>query len=230
MWVPVSARLPPSPAGNAQADTARTDERVGVQIRHFRRARGLSLRQMAGLINLSVGHLSQIERGVSSASVRTLALAADALGVSVADFFADIEKDEARIVTRVSERGRVKFGSHGVTKELLTVHGEQRGLDLFLIHLGPEDSSGSEAYSHVGIEAGYVISGGFELEVDLRTYVLGEGDSCQFISSRPHRFKNAGQRNALVLWANYRAAQGGTATETGNDLEITDTENRESLP
>ena len=203
---------------------------MGVQIRHFRRARGLSLRQMATRIGLSVGHLSQIERGVSSASVRTLALAADALGVGVADFFADTEKDEARIVTRASERGRVKFGTHGVTKELLTVHGEQRGLDLFLIRLGPDDSSGSKAYSHLGIEAGYVISGGFELEVDRRTYVLGEGDSCNFASARPHRFKNAGQRDALVLWANYRGAQADTQSTTDADHEDTDTENRESLP
>lgn len=222
--------LPPPSTPPGKTLVTPTDERVGVQIRHFRRARGLSLRQMAAIMNLSVGHLSQIERGVSSASVRTLALAADALGVGVADFFTDTEKDEARIVTRVSERGCVKFGTRGVTKELLTVHGEQRGLDLFLIHLGPEDSSGNEAYSHVGIEAGYVISGGFELEVDMRTYVLGEGDCCQFASARPHRFKNAGQRNAVVLWANYRTGQSGAPSSADPGSETTETENRERLP
>lgn len=226
----MSTPAPPQSENRTRGDIADTNERVGLQIRHFRRARGMSLRQLAQSISLSVGHLSQIERGVSSASVRTLALAADALSVGVADFFNDTERDEARIVTRVSERDSVRFGTRGVVKQLLTVHGEQRGLDLFLIQLGPDDSSGGSAYSHSGIEAGYVISGGFELEVDLRTYVLGEGDSCQFASARPHRFKNAGQRNALVLWANYRGGQTDADSEAGSAGEDKITDNRESLP
>lgn len=196
---PPSRQSPPIPE-----DRAVTDESVGAQMRHLRRARGLSLRVTAERMGLSPGHLSQIERGVSSASVRVLALAADALSVGVADFFAAGEKDDVRLVTRVFERDLVKFGSHGGVKELLTVHGERRGLDLFLIRLGPGDGSGEDAYTHSGIEAGVVLSGGFELDVDKRTYVLGEGDACCFASTRPHRFQNAGQREAVVLWVNYR--------------------------
>lgn len=187
--------------------------------------RGLSLRQIADRMRLSVGHLSQIERGVSSASVRVLALAADALGVGVADFFSASEKDDVRLVTRVFERDLVNFGSHGVVKELLTVNGPRRGLDLFLIRLGAGEGSGAEAYSHSGIEAGVVLTGGFELDVDERTYVLGEGDACCFASTRPHRFKNAGQREAVVLWANYRDPDGGVMAVPHRQSDSKDKEN-----
>ncbi|WP_048645244.1 helix-turn-helix domain-containing protein [Nitratireductor soli] len=175
-------------------------------MRRVRLARGLSLRQVAERAGLSVGFLSQVERGLSSAAVRVLAVVADALDVAVADFFDGRDQDSGHVVTRAHERGSITFGPDGGRKELLTVHGEQRGLDLFFIHLGPGDSSGPDPYSHCGIEAAHVIAGGIELEVDRRTYLLGEGDSCGFPSSRPHRFKNAGRRDTLVLWANYRGS------------------------
>ena len=202
-------------------------------MRHLRRARGLSLREAATRIGLSAGHLSQIERGISSASVRILALAADVLGVGVADFFAAGERDDTRLVTRVFERDVVKFGPHGGIKELLTTHGERRGLDLFLIRLGPGDGSGDRSYTHSGLEAGLVLAGGFELDVDRRAYVLGEGDACCFASTRPHRFRNAGPREAVVLWANYREtreAAPGSASAGNPPPTENDTSNGGSLP
>lgn len=224
--------IPPLKSPDLAAENASaTDASVGAQIRHFRRARGWSLREMAQQTGLSVGLLSQIERGLSSASMRTLALAGDALGVGVADFFADTAAKDLRIVTRVSERGLVQFGTEEALKELLTVHGEARGLELYLIRLGPEGSSGKAPYSHRGIESGYVISGGFELQVDGHTYLMGEGDSCSFASTRQHRFKNAGQREALVLWANFRKDindDTGPNDDAGKVSE--DHETKENLP
>jgi transcriptional regulator with XRE-family HTH domain len=59
---------------------------VGVRVRRFRRARGLSLEQAAGLAGVSKPYLSRLERGERSLDSRALLLRiASALEVSVAD-------------------------------------------------------------------------------------------------------------------------------------------------
>ncbi len=60
---------------------------IGRQIRDMRKARGLTLKQMARRTNLSVSLLSQIERAESSASVSSLFKVATALDVRLTDLF-----------------------------------------------------------------------------------------------------------------------------------------------
>ncbi|MFH0902741.1 MAG: response regulator [Pseudomonadota bacterium] len=62
---------------------------IGNNIRELRRARGLTLKQMARRTNLSVSLLSQIERAESSASVSSLFKVATALDVKLTSFFGD---------------------------------------------------------------------------------------------------------------------------------------------
>ena len=60
---------------------------IGRQIRDLRKARSLTLKQMARRTNLSVSLLSQIERAESSASVSSLFKVATALDVPLTDLF-----------------------------------------------------------------------------------------------------------------------------------------------
>jgi len=60
---------------------------IGRQIRDLRKARGLTLKQMARRTNLSVSLLSQIERAESSASVSSLFKVATALQVRLTELF-----------------------------------------------------------------------------------------------------------------------------------------------
>jgi DNA-binding NtrC family response regulator len=60
---------------------------IGRQIRDLRKARGLTLKQMARRTNLSVSLLSQIERAESSASVSSRFKVATALDVRLTDLF-----------------------------------------------------------------------------------------------------------------------------------------------
>ncbi len=60
---------------------------IGRQIRDLRKARSLTLKQMARRTNLSVSLLSQIERAESSASVSSLFKVATALDVRLTELF-----------------------------------------------------------------------------------------------------------------------------------------------
>lgn len=60
---------------------------IGPTIRQLRKERGLTINQLAALIESDVGNLSRLERGVQGYSDATLTKIAAALNVSVAAFF-----------------------------------------------------------------------------------------------------------------------------------------------
>lgn len=184
------------------------DSSVGLRLRALRKAHALSLKQLSNRLGVSIGHLSQVERGLSTASLKLLAGAADAFGIGLADLFpgSDVppsnEAETGTIVVRQSERGRLGLWQAGITKELLTAPRGASRLNLFMVRIEPGGTTGDEDYVHGGEEAGFVIEGALELHVEDRTWRLEPGDSFRFASDRPHRFGNPGAVPALVLWVN----------------------------
>ncbi|BAM90846.1 hypothetical protein S58_48670 [Bradyrhizobium oligotrophicum S58] len=182
------------------------DVAVGRRIRDLRRNRQLSLETVAARTALSIGFLSQIERGLSSPSLRVLIALADVLGVSIAALFGASPGGDAAsdaVVTRGQQRPELKLWRTGVSKQLLSAAGGDNKLNLFLVHLEPRGSTGDELYTHDGEEAGLVLEGEMILTVDAETWSLKQGDSFRFASRRPHRFSNpAGDAKAVVLWVN----------------------------
>lgn len=94
------------------------DVAVGRRIRDLRRVRQFSLETVAARTDLSIGFLSQIERGLSSPSLRVLATLADVLGVGIAALFgaspsADGASDQ--VVTRGLQRPELKLWRTGVS-------------------------------------------------------------------------------------------------------------------
>jgi transcriptional regulator with XRE-family HTH domain len=182
------------------------DVAVGQRLRDLRHNANLSLEIVAARSALSVGFLSQIERGLSSPSLRVLATLADVLGVGIAALFGPTNGNGGAplgVVTRATERAELKLWRSGISKQLLHPAGGDARLNLFLVHLEPGGSTGGEPYTHDGEEAGLVLDGTMTLTVDDETWTLKAGDSFRFASRRPHRFGNPAKRaKAVVLWVN----------------------------
>lgn len=77
---------PPGGLG-AEADARDLSVVIGHHVRTFRKERGLSLRGLADRSGLSVGFLSQLERGLSSIGLTTLRHLATTLGHEIVEFF-----------------------------------------------------------------------------------------------------------------------------------------------
>jgi len=189
----------------AKAEPA-MDVAVGQRIRDLRRTRAMSLEAVAARTDLSIGFLSQIERGLSSPSLRVLATLADVLGVGIAGLFGAKEDAAAApdaIVTRERQRAELNLWRTGISKQLLSPAGSEGRLNLFLVHMEPGGSTGDELYTHDGEEAGLVIEGEMKLTVGAKSWTLKHGDSFRFASRRPHRFSNpSDDSKAVVLWVN----------------------------
>lgn len=180
---------------------------IGEKIRGLRRQREMSLQQVAEAAEVSIGHLSQIERGLSSPAVRDLIRIAEALGTRPGFFFElpeTEEREDDTIVVRAHARQEVAF-HEGVTKEALCPSGPG-AVQMYMITLKPGGRAGQEMYTHAGEEAGVVIHGQLLLTVEGRDFTLNEGDSFRFLSRRPHRFSNPTKSTTRVAWVNVPSA------------------------
>lgn len=176
--------------------------RIGGEIKNLRKARGITLDALSEAAGLSKGYLSQIERGVSSPSVKALHSISRALGVTISWFFppnTDEDDDLRDYVVRAGSRRKLTFVA-GITDELLSPN-LGRQLELLRCTFPPGSESGKEPYTHQGEEAGFIISGELDLWIGERHIVLGEGDSFAFGSDLPHRYANTGNRECVVIWA-----------------------------
>jgi transcriptional regulator with XRE-family HTH domain len=175
--------------------------RVGGDVRGLRKAREMTLADLARASGLSVGYLSLVERDLATPSIKALHAVSRALGVTVSWFFeaGEVPEDERGLVVRRNRRRRLDH-SAGIVDELLspTLTG---ALELLASRFPPGASSGDEPYTHTGEEAGVVIRGRLELWVDGRVLRLEAGDSFGFASTLPHRYHNPGTEEAEVIWA-----------------------------
>lgn len=90
-------------------DSRETQEIVGGRMRDLRKAKKMTLKQLARKTDLSVGYLSQLEREQAVPSIRALSAIARALGVNVSWFFPDLFHDanpEASVIVRAAHDPR----------------------------------------------------------------------------------------------------------------------------
>lgn len=176
---------------------------VGATLRAARQARGMSLQELAAQSGVSVGMISQVERGRANPSMRLLAALRRALNISMQELFGETTPAEADatgdpdFVRRAADRAVIDLDR--LQKELLTPGGRQN-LQIMLLKLEPGGHSGGNALSYPAEKGGLVLSGGIVLNVGGREAALGAGDSFAFDSSEPHSIRNDGTTTAEVIW------------------------------
>ena len=180
--------------------TAGDDIWIGARLRELRKDRRLSIQQLADRVGLSIGMISQIERGLSTPSLRSLRLLAEALNVPVSWFFASSKGHaESRHIVRRGERRRLRVPGVGVVQELLSPDSAS-AIEIYEVALEPGGSSGPDPYTHEGEKLGLVIEGELQLLIGSQVHSLECGDSFHFPSTQPHRFANQGAGPTRFVW------------------------------
>src|SRR5690606_21132881 len=157
-------------------------EGIGQKLRQRRKVKRLSLKTLAEKAGLSIGLLSQIERGVSTPSLRSLNQVCQALGVPMSWLF---ERNESmRIaepsVVRLAQRRHMDLGSGGMIKEILSPDSvSEIQLMRFVIHAGGK-SGESPAQHPTGAKCGTVLAGRLGLEINGQVHIINQHDSFAF--------------------------------------------------
>jgi len=175
---------------------------VGAQIRDLRKAKGLTITQLAERIERSVGYVSQIERNLSELSIPALKRIAEALEVQISWFFhstASVPAEERDYIVRKENRRRLSLSGIGVVEELLSpsLGGET---ELVLTRIPPHSTTGEEFVTRKAEESGLVLQGQLELWVEDKHFILDEGDSFCFRADESHRINNPGDIETIVVW------------------------------
>lgn len=175
---------------------------IGSEIRDLRKAKRLTIKALSDTTGISIGHLSEIERGISSPSIKALLDIAGALGVTIGWFLHNAEEGESaerRHIVRAGNRRALRFSS-GVVDELLSPN--LRGqLELLMSRFPPGAVGADDPYNHTGEETGIVLSGMLEMWIGDECFLLNEGDSFAFPSTILHRYRNPGEVETVVIWA-----------------------------
>jgi transcriptional regulator with XRE-family HTH domain len=171
---------------------------IGARIRALRLARPSTLRELAARAGVTESFLSQVERGVASPSIASVQRIARALGLSIAELFA--EDAETGLVVRANERRRVNYPGLGAIDEFLTRSTDGR-LQVIMSTIEPGGGTGDEPYTHDSDEeVVIVLEGALDLWVGSEHYRLEAGDAVTHSSRVPHRNTNPGPGVARVLF------------------------------
>ncbi|PWJ21136.1 cupin domain-containing protein [Jannaschia seohaensis] len=180
---------------------------IGGRLRAVREARKLSQRELAQRAGLTGGAISQIEQNRSSPSVASLKSLLDAIDIPLSEFFAEIEEDGAPkyfyAADEFTELSPQDLGLGETAKVSLRQLGNaaRHSLQVLYETYPPGADTGAEMLRHEAEEAGVVIKGIVEVTVADQTRVLNPGDGYMFDSRLPHRFRNIGSQDCVIVSA-----------------------------
>ncbi len=178
-------------------------EEIGARIKAKRLKLGMTLKDLSQATDLSVGFLSQFERGMSSIAIDSLEKVADVLALPLFSFFSSIDETNAtdQIVRyydmrpdHVNPRIFQYVLSHNVQGYCLLPR-------IFLL-MPMNENRKIELYSHNGDEFLYVLEGTVTLYVDNDKHVLYPGDSSLIHSQQPHNWINLTNNVVRILTVN----------------------------
>jgi transcriptional regulator with XRE-family HTH domain len=180
---------------------------LGAKIREQRKARNLTLTEMAEQCDISPSFLSQIERDKANPSVATLKTISKVFGVSLGSFFEEEDSISDRpqsaetlaTVVRADQRKLLIYPGSGIRNELLSPD-LQRAIQLMWIVMPPGTDTG-DFLVHEGEECGIVLQGTVEIWVGDECHILNAGDAIYHPSSVPHRSRNIGEVDVIMVGA-----------------------------
>ena len=172
---------------------------LGADLRALRKARALTLTEVAERLGRSVGWLSQVERDKSDPSISDLRQIAECLGVPMSMLFSHsaAPADEQGYVVRAGTRRPMGSGEEGLIEELLSPDLTD---DFEMVHSTFEPNSKMQTPAHRPTqEVGYMVSGRLDLTIGGRRFHVGPGDSFR-IKHEPYQWANPYDEPAVAIW------------------------------
>ncbi len=180
------------------------DFHIGTKIKKLRKARKLTLQDVARETGFSPALISQIENNNVSPPIATLSKIAKFFDVKMGHFFEEEEEEHKYEVVRKLDRRVVsrvisKAGTgHGYTYEALSFRKRNKKMEPFVLTVS-ERAEEETLYNHDGEEFLLIIKGTAEVILDEERITLEAGDAVYFDSSLRHRLLAKDDEEVQVL-------------------------------
>jgi transcriptional regulator with XRE-family HTH domain len=185
--LPSKANRPSGVTGD-EVGAAQLGRRVAENLRQRRKARGLSLDDLARASGVSRAALSQIETCKSNPTVGVLWKIAVGLGVPISELIG--APRSGAVVLRRHDSQLLRSADGKFESRPLAPAGASPLVELYELRLAARATHRSEAHAPGTHELMVVLSGQLRMHVREETYELGAGDSIAFAADGPHAYEN----------------------------------------
>lgn len=185
-----ASKLSQDPHRTRDAREKNLETAIGREVREFRHQRSMTVADLAQATGLSVGMLSKIENGVTSASLTTLQALSAALSVPVTAFFRRFEERREAVHIEAGkaveiERAGTRAGQQYRLLGHLQANSSGVMVEPYLITL-TEESDIFPTFQHDGVELLYMLEGEVGYRHGDASFHLRPGDSLFFDADAPH--------------------------------------------
>ena len=175
---------------------------IGLRLQEVRHKKGLSQRELAKRVGVTNSTISLIEQNKVSPSISSLKKVLDGIPISLADFFTvdiDTKNNDSPFYGKDEQ---LDVGNGEIHYYLIGQNRPQRQMCILREVMPPGSDTGKDMLQHEGEEGGVIIQGEIELTIANQVRLLGPGDAYYFESKTPHRFRNVGKTEAILVSAN----------------------------
>lgn len=171
---------------------------VGKRIKRSRSLKNMTLRDVANKAGVSATLISDIERGKTSPTIKSLTKISHALDETIVHF---IEDRKSREVTHSSVDDRVTVVNEKINARHTSLTKKIANGRLEVLEARYENGAKSrKPLSHFGEKIAILVEGKLEVTIEDRVYKLSSGDTLYFNSELPHVVSNPAEEPARVLW------------------------------
>ncbi|WP_019892540.1 helix-turn-helix domain-containing protein [Allobaculum stercoricanis] len=178
---------------------------VGTRIKEIRNQQNITLKQLSESTNLSIGFLSQLERGLSNVAIDSLQKIANALQTPIQEILdtRQIDEEDLSPLLRTYDR---KITVVNPTLYSCVLSNSVHNLSFLPreCHLQPSgiENFDIQTYSHEGYEWIYVLEGNLRVTIDREQIDLYPGDTITIDSTKLHNWQNCGSKTAKFITIN----------------------------
>jgi transcriptional regulator with XRE-family HTH domain len=179
------------------------EQTLGNSLRYLREQNGISLRALGERTDFSASFLSQIENGQCSPSISSMEKIANALGVTLGQFFLSANQQVVNIV-RASDRAhialdwsRAEIASLGSLSMGSLSSGSQFRASMLIIK--PGGLTGKRATPSISDEFAMVFEGKVILKLKDSEQTLERGDSVTVLAGTDRQWRNETEALAEIL-------------------------------
>jgi transcriptional regulator with XRE-family HTH domain len=173
---------------------AELGRRVAENLRQRRKARSLSLDDLARSSGVSRAALSQIETCKSNPTVGVLWKIAVGLGVPFAELIG--APRSGAVILRRADSQVLRSSDGRFESRPLAPAGASPLVELYELRLSARSTHASEPHAPGTHEIVVVLTGQLRMHVEEEMFELGSGDSVAFAADRPHTYENPGSAEA----------------------------------
>lgn len=175
---------------------------IGSKLKTLRTLNELTLKDLSQRTGLSIGFLSQIERGVTSVAISSLDTIAQALDTDLSYFFTLPKQKEKKILRSFEQEVFAIKNSRFIDYHLTMNHENMDMLPRMQVILPQSGNDELDPYSHEGEEFVYILEGVLTVYLDNERHELYPGDSMHYSSTTLHNWENLTNKNVKVLTVN----------------------------